>query len=433
MYVCFFAYFKKTEIPCTFEKYTPLLTLMRKMFSRGVLSVAVCIGVGTGSLKADFETDLENVLHTAGLGNVTKNQAFEGYVGLYKDFSKNAKKALRRFFLKKDYSLKDVFDFNDQLWKKILELDAKGKNLVKNDDFLQWECHWVFLRRMYEFSRYCIRRYGKKWIPKEYFSADLVPDETVLSKIFSPFETSGGKCVVWVQDEHGIYEEIEPETDPERKKFCVSEELRFNNYNYPSVQIHGIVSRFFKKCENITDEILKCLKKNSGVSPKENLQVCFRFKHPAAVIVKPSKGGKGWNFPERISELYSKHLNNVCYNSLYKYKCEALLKGFFYYQTLMLNMYRTGFYKIMKELGVIVPDLTNDFDTEYNQLLFERSHSVGEFKFEDKAVDTKMLNNGFPADSDTTNTIQQNTIQEDIKPRLKRSDSFRFGLKKGSL
>ena len=137
------------------------------MFSRGVLSVAVCIGVGTGSLKADFETDLENVLHTAGLGNVTKNQAFEGYVGLYKDFSKNAKKALRRFFLKKDYSLKDVFDFNDQLWKKILELDAKGKNLVKNDDFLQWECHWVFLRRMYEFSRYCIRRSGKKWIPKE--------------------------------------------------------------------------------------------------------------------------------------------------------------------------------------------------------------------------------------------------------------------------
>ena len=103
----FFAYFKKTEIPCTFEKYTPLLTLMRKMFFRGVWSVAVCIGVSAGSLKADFGMDLLQALSsTFGREDINDRDWWmfdgrdaDGYccelVGLYDDFCKDIREIIK--------------------------------------------------------------------------------------------------------------------------------------------------------------------------------------------------------------------------------------------------------------------------------------------------------------------------------------------------
>ena len=399
-----------------------------KMLKRCLWVTAICVAFGMTNLKATFEQDLEKVFQKHGIKDATESGAFKGYVKLYGSFSKSAKEALRKFFSKKGYSLKDVFDFNGQLWKKISELDMEGKDLgcfFENGDSLHWKCHWVFLRRMYEFSRYCIQRYGKKWIPEEYFGADLVPDDNVLSEIFSPFETSGGKCVVWVQNEHGTCETIKLETDFDKKKSYVLKELKSENHDYPSVQMCGIVSGFFKKCKNITGDILNRLGKKSGVPMAEKLKVCFKYEHPAVVIIKSR------NFSGRISELYSKFLNNAHHNPLNQYKCKALLKGFFYYQTLMWNVYRSGCYEIMKGLGIVVPNLTDDFEMEYSQLLFGRSHSVEEFKFSDEAVCTEVLNDGFLANSETKDALQQNMI--DIKPRLKHSDSFTFGLKKRSL
>ena len=219
----FFAYFKKTEIPCTFEKYTPLLTLMRKMFSRGVLSVAVCIGVGTGSLKADFDADLQSVLsiesrgfseevcgnpvHWIGLCDLCK-----AYKGLYGEFCKDVGSIIES----SELTGKTISPENDpdafaerafcllqlsrDLYGKVSEYAFMAYGFDEDDRFknveplLLSECRYVFVRRLLELSRFILRHHAKKFDLGMFIDTkDREPDKKVLAEILKPF-AKGDAC-----------------------------------------------------------------------------------------------------------------------------------------------------------------------------------------------------------------------------------------------
>ena len=237
----FFAYFKKTEIPCTFEKYTPLLTLMRKMFSRGVLSVAVCIGVGTGSLKADFDADLQSVLSIESRGfseevfdpmywikactdlqeaeKADKNlqeadklygdlrKVYEAYEELYEKFGTGVREIESGFtakmmsvtaedpdaFAERAFCLLQlsrdlygkVFNYSDWAWKTLVA-DEDGEWMFKNvDPLILLECFYVFERRVLGLSRYAIQHHITK---TDYINTkDREPNSKVLADILKSF------------------------------------------------------------------------------------------------------------------------------------------------------------------------------------------------------------------------------------------------------
>lgn len=221
----FFVYFKKSEIACLLRKYTPSSMPMNKVFRIGVLSVAMCLGVSAGSLKADFEADLLSVLSFV----FSEEEAVEdplwwlGEEGrdadaycckwrkLYRNFCKEVhnivqnNQALR---LSKT-ELAEIGEKNPDafaerafcLLKLSLDLYAKVSkyasatydfdedNGFKNvEPLLLSECRYVFVRRILELSRFVIRHHVKKLDLGMFVNTkDRKPDEKILAEILKPF------------------------------------------------------------------------------------------------------------------------------------------------------------------------------------------------------------------------------------------------------
>ena len=217
----FFVYFKKSEIACLLRKYTPSSTLMNKVFRIGVLSVAMCIGVSAGSLKADFEADLLSVLSFV----FSEEEAVEdplwwlGEEGrdadayccewrkLYRNFCKEVHNIVqnnRALRLSKTELEKDPDAFAERafcllklsrdLYAKVSEYasatyDFDEDNGFKNvEPLLLSECRYVFVRRILELSRFVIRHHAKKLDLGMFVNTkDRKPDEKILAEILKPF------------------------------------------------------------------------------------------------------------------------------------------------------------------------------------------------------------------------------------------------------
>lgn len=221
----FFVYFKKSEIACLLRKYTPSSTLMNKVFRIGVLSVAMCLGVSAGSLKADFEADLLSVLSFV----FSEEEAVEdplwwlGEEGrdadaycckwrkLYRNFCKEVhnivqnNQALRLSktelaeigekdpdaFAKRAFCL---LKLSRDLYAKVSKYasptyDFDEDNRFKNvKPLLLSECRYVFVRRILELSRFVIRHHAKKLDLGMFVNTkDRKPDEKILAEILKPF------------------------------------------------------------------------------------------------------------------------------------------------------------------------------------------------------------------------------------------------------
>ena len=217
----FFAYFKKSEIACTFEKYTPSSTSMRKMFSKGFLSVAVCIGVGTGSLKADFGMDLLQALSsTFGKEDIDDRDWWmldgrdaDGYccelVELYDDFCKDIREIIKGnqfprlsetdpmksgeegldVFVDRSFSLlqlsRDLYGKVSEYIPRVYDLDNEFLEL---DGLLMVKCHYFFMRRMMGLVRFCIGRGMRQCkFAETFIGIGLKPNREILAKILKPF------------------------------------------------------------------------------------------------------------------------------------------------------------------------------------------------------------------------------------------------------
>ena len=262
----FFAYFKKSEIACIFEKYTPSSTSMRKMFSKGFLSVAVCIGVSAGSLKADFGMDLLQALSsTFGREDINDRDWWmldgrdaDGYccelVGLYDDFCKDIRTIIKGnqfsrlsetdlmefgeekpdVFVDRAFSLlqlsRDLYGKVSEYISRVYDLDDKFLEL---DGLLMVKCHYFFVRRMMGLVRFCIGRGMRQCeFAETFFGRDVTPDEKILAKILKPFA-----------------------------KGDAYEELQSNDNNSQLIQSLNVLSKVFAEFSTDNDKILKEIKK----------------------------------------------------------------------------------------------------------------------------------------------------------------------------
>ena len=220
----FFVYFKKSEIACLLRKYTPSSMPMNKVFRIGVLSVAMCLGVSAGSLKADFEADLLSVLNFVFGRKAVKEPLWclgeEGrdaaaycceWGKLYRNFCKEVRNIVqnnRALRLSKtelaEIGEKDPDAFAERafcllklsrdLYAKVSEYafptyDFDENNRFKNvKPLLLSECRYVFVRRILELSRFVIRHHAKKLDLGMFVNTkDRKPDEKILAEILKPF------------------------------------------------------------------------------------------------------------------------------------------------------------------------------------------------------------------------------------------------------
>ena len=220
----FFVYFKKSEIACLLRKYTPSSTLMNKVFRIGVLSVAMCIGVSAGSLKADFEADLLSVLNFVFGRKAVKEPLWclgeEGrdaaaycceWGKLYRNFCKEVRNIVqnnRALRLSKtelaEIGEKDPDAFAERafcllklsrdLYAKVSKYaspiyDFDENNRFKNvEPLLLSECRYVFVRRILGLSKFIIRHYAQRLDLGMFVNTkDRKPDEKILAEILKPF------------------------------------------------------------------------------------------------------------------------------------------------------------------------------------------------------------------------------------------------------
>ena len=266
LYVCFVAYFKKSEIVCLLRKYTPSLMPMSKMFRIGVLSVAMCLGVSAGSLKADFEADLLNVLSVDDRGfpeEVLSDPVYWGelcalhkaYKGLYGNFCRDLRN-IETEFTKKTASLTagepDAFaerafcllQLSRDLYGKVSEYvfaaydfdeDSRFKNV---ESLLLSECRYVFVRRLLGLSKFIIRHCANKFDLSAFDGTkDREPNGKILAEILKPFA-----------------------------KEDAYKELQSNDNNSQLIQSLRILSKVFDKFFADNDKILKEVKEVFGDS-----------------------------------------------------------------------------------------------------------------------------------------------------------------------
>ena len=258
----FFAYFKKSEIACIFEKYTPSSTSMRKMFFRGVWSVAVCIGVGTGSLKADFEADLLSVLSVDARGfseeigwdPVYWGRLYDLYKA-HKDLYGNFCKDIRDLVKGSEFATKTVLSaeenpdafaerafcllkFSRDVYGKVSEYMSSAWDLDEEDAFkdidalLLSECRYAFVRRLLGLSKFIIRHCANKFDLSAFDGTkDRKPNGEILAKILKPFA-----------------------------KGDAYEELRSNDNNSQLIQSLRVLLKVFDEFSADNDKILKEIK-----------------------------------------------------------------------------------------------------------------------------------------------------------------------------
>lgn len=233
---------------------------MSKMFRIGVLSVAVCIGVSAESSKADFEADLLNVLSVNDRGfpeEVLSDPVYWGelcalhkaYKGLYGNFCRDLRN-IETEFTKKTASLRagepDAFSerafcllqLSRDLYGKVSEYafaayDFDEDNGFKNvEPLLLSECRYVFVRRLFELSRFIVRHHAKKLDSGMFIDTkDRKPDEKVLAEILKPFA-----------------------------KGDAYKELQSNDNNSQLIQSLHVLSKVFDKFLRNGDEILRKMK-----------------------------------------------------------------------------------------------------------------------------------------------------------------------------
>ena len=193
---------------------------MNKMFRIGVLSVAMCLGVSAGSLKADFEADLLSVLNFVfGREAVEDPLWWIGEEGcdadayccklgeLYRDFfffvrnivQNNRALRLSKTELEED---PDVFaerafcllKLSRDLYATVSEYASATYNFDEDNGFknveplLLSECRYVFVRRILGLSRFVIRHHAEKLDLGMFVDTkDRKPDEKILAEILKPF------------------------------------------------------------------------------------------------------------------------------------------------------------------------------------------------------------------------------------------------------
>ena len=201
------------------------------MFSRGVLPFAVCIGMCTGSSKADFEQDLLSVLSTDERGfskAVCDDYWFLGkaYEDLYEKFCTDVRKIVSGFTakmmsvtdddpevpVKKSLSLLElsrdlygkVFNYAEQAWYGLVE-DKNGEWIFKDvNPLILLECFYVFERRILGLSRFVIQRRTEKTLGLfDYFNTkDRKPDLKVVAEILKPFAKGDAENELKSDDEN---------------------------------------------------------------------------------------------------------------------------------------------------------------------------------------------------------------------------------------
>ena len=237
---------------------------MSKMFRIGVLSVAMCLGVSAGSLKADFDADLLNVLSVDERGfpeEVLSDPVYWGelcalhkaYKGLYGNFCRDLRN-IETEFTKKTASLTaedpDAFaerafcllQLSRDLYGKVSEYafvayDFDGDNGFKNvEPLLLSECRYVFARRLLELSRFILHRYMRKFGFDAFVDTkDRKPDEKVLAEVLKPFA-----------------------------KGDASKELQLDDNNSQLIQSLHVLSKVFDKFLRNNDEVSGKIKETFG-------------------------------------------------------------------------------------------------------------------------------------------------------------------------
>ena len=200
---------KKSEITCIFEKYTPSSTRMGKMFFKGALSIAVCIGVNAGELRADFEADLQKIVRWCGVDPETGDvkEILRKYKESYNNFKKDCLKEYEEF---KEGNGQNLLTLDQALWghfRTRLE-EVQGSTLPfmfkKNPsiDVLTQTCKRKFVWRMCDCIHFYIRKFAEKLGSKELFATkDCSVNVRTATEILEPF----GKEINCENDMEGTF------------------------------------------------------------------------------------------------------------------------------------------------------------------------------------------------------------------------------------
>ena len=190
---------KKSEITCIFEKYTPSLTRMGKMFFKGALSIAVCIGVNAGELKADFEADLLKAVKWCRVDPKTDDvkEVLREYKKSYNNFKKGCLKKYEKFKEGVDFDNgQNLLMLDQALWKqfrkRLKEVQESTLRFMfkKNPsiDALTQTCKRKFVWRMCDCIHFYIRKFAEELGSKELFDTkDCSVNVRTATEILRPF------------------------------------------------------------------------------------------------------------------------------------------------------------------------------------------------------------------------------------------------------
>ena len=327
LHVCFFRIFQKSEITCLLRKYTPSLIPMSKMFRIGVLSVVMCLGVSTGSLKADFEADLLKVLSIDDRGfpkEVLSDPAYWGelwdlykaYEGLYGEFCEDVRDVVKNSNLTVNgispEEDPDVFaerafcllNLSRDLYAKVSEYASATYDFGEDNGFesveplLLSECRYVFVRRILGLSRFIVRHYANELGLSAFVDTkDRTPDEKILAEILKPFAKKDACEELEAKDNNSqliqslhilsnVFDEFFANNDKTLKEVKKAFGDRLSSwfgvqkmyYKYVLEHSETLSSALSDLCQSVWGRVERMLSVNEKLSPEQRKQALPFFK-----------------------------------------------------------------------------------------------------------------------------------------------------------